>query len=106
MAPSHLRSSLKSGEVKCGGLGKLSWPSSFPKGVGNKMPGNRSNWFTNYGIGIGLLARHYGHILSQTRLSTGFAIISENFMIEGGRPLHILDQILDHYKVVEQGVSM
>jgi uncharacterized protein len=27
-------------------------------------------------------------------------------MINGGRPLHILDQILDHYKIVEQGVSM
>src|ERR1700740_2268693 len=27
-------------------------------------------------------------------------------MIDGGRPLHILDQSLDQYKVVQHGVSM
>src|SRR6202044_1789291 len=31
---------------------------------------------------------------------------SENFMIEGGRALQILDQILEQYKVVQHGVSM
>ena len=35
-----------------------------------------------------------------------FEIISENFMIDGGRPLRILDQILEQYKVVQHGVSM
>ncbi len=35
-----------------------------------------------------------------------FEIISENFMIDGGRPLQILDQILEQYKVVQHGVSM
>src|SRR5260370_28523723 len=33
-----------------------------------------------------------------------FEIISENFMIGGGRPLHILDRILDQYRVVQHGV--
>src|SRR5213082_1954349 len=27
-------------------------------------------------------------------------------MVDGGRPLHILDQILDQYKVIQHGVSM
>jgi len=35
-----------------------------------------------------------------------FEIISENFMIDGERPLRILDQILEQYKVVQHGVSM
>jgi uncharacterized protein (UPF0276 family) len=35
-----------------------------------------------------------------------FEIISENFMVEGGRPLWVLDQILEQYKVVQHGVSM
>jgi len=35
-----------------------------------------------------------------------FEIISENFMIGGGRPLRILDRILDQYRVVQHGVSM
>ncbi|HTM15671.1 MAG TPA: DUF692 domain-containing protein, partial [Terracidiphilus sp.] len=30
----------------------------------------------------------------------------ENFMIDGGRPLHTLDRILEQYRVVQHGVSM
>jgi len=70
------------------------------------MPGNRFNGFTDYGIGIGLRAPHYDHILSRKPVVDWFEIISENFMIDGGRPLHILDRILDQYKVVQHGVSM
>jgi hypothetical protein len=33
-------------------------------------------------------------------------IISENFMVDGGRPLEVLDQILEQYRVVQHGVSM
>src|ERR1700729_879727 len=70
------------------------------------MPPNAYNNFTDYGIGIGLRASHYDHILSQKPVVDWFEIISENFMIDGGRPLRILDQILEQYKVVQHGVSM
>src|ERR1700680_2688702 len=70
------------------------------------MGTNRFNNFTEYGIGIGLRAPHYEHILSRKPVVDWFEIISENFMIDGGRPLHILDQILDQDKVVQHGVSM
>src|SRR6266568_2941188 len=70
------------------------------------MPANRFNGFTEYGIGIGLRAPHYDHILSRKPVVDWFEIISENFMIGGGRPMHILDQILEQYKVVQHGVSM
>jgi hypothetical protein len=70
------------------------------------MPESRFNAFTDYGIGIGLRAPHYQHILSRKPVVDWFEIISENFMIDGGRPLHILDQILEQYKVVQHGVSM
>ena len=70
------------------------------------MPANRFNNFTNYGIGIGLRAPHYDHILTRKPLVDWFEIISENFMIGGGRPLRILDQILEQYRVVQHGVSM
>jgi uncharacterized protein (UPF0276 family) len=59
------------------------------------MPESRFNGFTDYEIGIGLRAPHYQHILSRKPVVDWFEIISENFMIDGGRPLHILDQILD-----------
>src|SRR5579872_3453590 len=70
------------------------------------MPANRFNAFTDYGVGIGLRIPHYQHILSRKPVVDWFEIISENYMIGGGRPLEILDQILEQYKVVQHGVSM
>jgi uncharacterized protein (UPF0276 family) len=70
------------------------------------MPANRFNGFTDYGVGIGLRVPHYQHILEKTPVVDWFEVISENYMIDGGRPLTILDQILDQYRVVQHGVSM
>ncbi len=70
------------------------------------MPANRFNHFTDYGIGIGLRIPHYAHILAQKPVVDWFEIISENYLVDGGRPLHILDQILEQYRVVQHGVSL
>ena len=70
------------------------------------MPANRFNAFTDYGIGLGLRVPHYAHILEKKPVVDWFEIISENFMVDGGRPLHVLDQILEQYRVVQHGVSM
>ena len=70
------------------------------------MPSNRFNAHTNYGIGIGLRIPHYGHIFDKKPVVDWFEIISENFMVDGGRPLANLDQILERYRVVQHGVSM
>ena len=70
------------------------------------MPANRFNNFTDYGIGIGLRSTHYNHILTRKPVVDWFEIISENFMVDGGRPMHILDRILEQYRVVQHGVSM
>lgn len=60
----------------------------------------------NLGIGIGLRIPHYDDILSQLPKIDWFEIISENFMVEGGKPLEYLDKILAHYPVVQHGVSL
>src|SRR5580692_6937447 len=70
------------------------------------MPANRFNGFTDYGVGIGLRIPHYQHILSRKPVVDWFEIISENYMIDGGRPLEVLDQIISQYKIVQHGVSM
>jgi uncharacterized protein (UPF0276 family) len=70
------------------------------------MPANPFNGFTNYGIGLGLRVPHYQHILSKKPVCDWFEIISENFMVDAGRPLTVLDQILEQYRVVQHGVSM
>lgn len=70
------------------------------------MPANRFNGFTEYGVGIGLRVPHYQHILEKKPVVDWFEIISENYMVDGGRPLTVLDSILDQYRVVQHGVSM
>jgi uncharacterized protein (UPF0276 family) len=70
------------------------------------MPANRFNGFTDYGVGIGLRVPHYRHILEKKPVVDWFEIISENYMIDSGRPLTVLDSILDQYRVVQHGVSM
>ena len=72
----------------------------------NAVPANRFNGFTEYGVGIGLRIPHYRHILSEKPVVDWFEIISENYMVDGGRPLEVLDRILEQYKVVQHGVSM
>jgi uncharacterized protein (UPF0276 family) len=69
------------------------------------MPANAFNGMTDYGIGIGLRVPHYNHILSEKPACDWFEIISENFMVDGGRPLRVLDRILEQYQVVQHGVS-
>jgi uncharacterized protein len=70
------------------------------------MPATRFTNFTDHGVGIGLRIPHYQHILERKPVVDWFEIISENYMVDGGRPLHVLDQILEKYHVVQHGVSM
>jgi len=70
------------------------------------MPSSRFTNHTSYGVGIGLRIPHYQHILERKPVVDWFEIISENYMVEGGRPLHVLEQILERYRVVQHGVSM
>jgi uncharacterized protein (UPF0276 family) len=70
------------------------------------MPANRFNGYTDYGIGIGLRVPHYDRILSRKPVVDWFEIISENYTVDAGRPLRVLDRILDQYRVVQHGVSM
>jgi len=58
------------------------------------------------GTGIGLRVPHYDHILSEKPTVDWFEIISENFMVRGGRSLAVLDTILDQYQVVQHGVGL
>jgi uncharacterized protein (UPF0276 family) len=70
------------------------------------MPPNRFNGYTDLGIGIGLRVPHYQHILNKKPTVDWFEIISENYMVDAGRPLKVLDQILEQYQIIQHGVSM
>ena len=59
------------------------------------------------GFGLGLRAEHYQEVLEQQPTEIDwFEIISENYMIDGGKPLYFLDKIRQDYPMVMHGVSM
>lgn len=58
------------------------------------------------GVGLGLRTVHYAEILGQGPAIDWFEILSENYMVPGGRPLYVLDQICERYPVVMHGVSL
>lgn len=58
------------------------------------------------GIGIGLRTVHFGEILAKNPPVDWFEVLSENFMDTGGRPLFILDKIVERYPVALHGVSL
>jgi uncharacterized protein (UPF0276 family) len=66
----------------------------------------RRPYIPNLGVGIGLRIPHYEEIFRDQPDIDWFEIISENFMVEGGKPLDTLYRILDRYPVVQHGVSL
>jgi len=61
----------------------------------------------NYlGYGLGLRSQHYQEILSQQPAIDWFEVITENYLIPGGRPLHNLEKIRENYPIVMHGVSL
>jgi len=58
------------------------------------------------GFGLGLRKPHYAEFL-EARVAVDFVeVISENFMVEGGRPRRILRAVRECYPVALHGVSM
>ena len=58
------------------------------------------------GFGLGLRKEHYREVLEQHPAVEWFEIISENYMVEGGKPLHFLDRVRADYPLVMHGVSL
>lgn len=58
------------------------------------------------GFGLGLRAEHYEDLLSTEQPVEWLEVLSENYMIDGGKPLHYLDRICERYPVVMHGVSL
>jgi uncharacterized protein len=72
--------------------------------------------FHPLGFGVGLRRPHYARVLERRAPDDAsshdlcsvdwFEVISENFMVEGGRPLEVLDGVRASYPVVMHGVSL
>ena len=58
------------------------------------------------GFGLGLRTEHYQAIVDEKPAVDWFEVITENYLVPGGKPLYFLDQIRSHYPMVMHGVSL
>lgn len=58
------------------------------------------------GYGLGLRSTYYQRILEQSPDVDWFEVVSENFMVQGGKALYYLDAIAERYPLVMHGVSL
>jgi uncharacterized protein len=58
------------------------------------------------GFGLGLRVDHYETILNERPAVDWFEALTENYLVPGGKPLHNLMRIREHYPMVMHGVSM
>ncbi len=62
------------------------------------------------GVGVGLRPQHYEEILSAESASAlgvdWFEAISENYMVPGGRPVRVLDEVRSRFPIAFHGVSL
>jgi uncharacterized protein len=58
------------------------------------------------GFGLGLRPPHYPAILQEKPAVDWFEILTENYLVPGGKPLDFLDKIRALYPVVMHGVSL
>ena len=65
-----------------------------------------NNKLPNLGFGLGLRTDHYNEVLETKPNVDWFEVISENYMVRGGKPLHFLDKIRADYPMVMHGVSL
>jgi uncharacterized protein (UPF0276 family) len=60
----------------------------------------------NLGFGLGLRTDHFHHVIEHKPKVDWFEVISENYMVGGGKPRHYLETIRQDYPIVMHGVSM
>jgi len=58
------------------------------------------------GFGLGLRPCHYADLLTTEVSVDWLEILTENYMVPGGRPLHYLSQLRERYPMVMHGVSL
>jgi uncharacterized protein len=55
---------------------------------------------------MGLRAQHYAELLANRAPLDWLEILSENYLVPGGKPLYFLDRIREQYPLVMHGVSL
>jgi len=62
--------------------------------------------YPHLGFGLGLRIPHYQDILDTKPKVDWFEVITENYLVPGGKPLYFLNRVAEHYPIVMHGVSL
>jgi uncharacterized protein len=58
------------------------------------------------GFGLGLRTAHYEAILNEPHDVDWLEVITENYLVPGGKPLHYLERVRERFPLVMHGVSL
>jgi uncharacterized protein len=58
------------------------------------------------GFGLGLRTPHYEAVLNEPHAIDWLEVVTENYLVPGGKPLHYLERIRERYPLVMHGVSL
>ena len=58
------------------------------------------------GFGLGLRTPHYEAVLNEPHAIDWLEVITENYLVRGGKPLHYLERIRERFPLVMHGVSL
>jgi len=58
------------------------------------------------GFGLGLRTPHYEAVLSEPHAIDWLEVITENYLVPGGKPIHYLERIRERFPLVMHGVSL
>lgn len=79
---------------------------------------DNSKKYQSMGFGLGLRKEHYQDVIDSLPVAGSlaennsrpnvdwFEILTENYLVAGGKPLYFLDKIAEHYPMAMHGVSM
>lgn len=61
---------------------------------------------TSPGFGLGLRTAHYADVLEGAPRADWFEILTENYLVPGGKPLEVLERVRARYPLAMHGVSL
>ncbi len=82
----------------------MSTPAARTAGAPATAPAGATRPFL--GFGLGLRTEHYQAVLDDAPPVDWFEVVTENFLVAGGKPLHYLDRIRERYPLAMHGVSL
>ena len=62
--------------------------------------------YPSLGFGLGLRTQHYEAVLAERPRVDWFEVLTENYLVAGGKPLHFLARIREQYPIALHGVSL